>query len=142
MDNYGTHKTPTARAWFAHHPRFHIHFTPTSASWLNQVEPWFATLTVKQIRCGTHRSTRQLEGAIRRYLVVRFFGNRCGHDLLFLLGGNHKSIRSNIPHFRLDETCPTRMLLSHTDLRRALSIARKEFLLRSVRIRHIIRLHV
>jgi transposase len=70
MDNYGTHKTPTVRAWFARHPRFHIHFTPTSASWLNQVERWFATLTEKQIRRGTHRSTRQLEDAIRHYLDI------------------------------------------------------------------------
>lgn len=70
MDNYGTHKTPTVRAWFARHPRFQIHFTPTSASWLNQVERWFATLTEKQIRRGTHRSTRQLEEAIRHYLDI------------------------------------------------------------------------
>lgn len=68
MDNYGTHKTPAVRAWFARHPRFHVHFTPTSASWLNQVERWFATLTEKYIRRGTHRSTRQLEQAIRQYL--------------------------------------------------------------------------
>jgi transposase len=68
MDNYGTHKTAKVRAWFARHPRFHIHFTPTSASWLNQVERWFSTLTTKQIRRGTHRSTRQLEDAIRSYL--------------------------------------------------------------------------
>ena len=68
MDNYGTHKTPTIKAWFARHPRFHVHFTPTSASWLNQVERWFATLTEKYLRRGTHRSTRQLEDAIRRYL--------------------------------------------------------------------------
>ena len=68
LDNYGTHKTPTVRAWFARHPRFHVHFTPTSASWLNQVERWFATLTQRKIRRGTHRSTRQLEAAIRQYL--------------------------------------------------------------------------
>ena len=68
MDNYGTHKTPSVKHWFARHPRFHIHFTPTSASWINQVERWFATLTEKQIRRGTHRSTRQLEQAIRTYL--------------------------------------------------------------------------
>ena len=68
MDNYGTHKTPTIRSWFARHRRFHVHFTPTSASWLNQVERWFATLTEKQIRRGTHRSTRELEEAIRDYL--------------------------------------------------------------------------
>jgi transposase len=70
MDNYGTHKTPSIRAWFARHPRFHVHFTPTSASWLNQVERWFATLTEKYIRRGTHRSTRQLEQAIRHYLDI------------------------------------------------------------------------
>ena len=70
MDNYGTHKTPTIKAWFARHPRFHVHFTPTSASWLNQVERWFATLTEKYIRRGTHRSTRQLEQAIKQYLNI------------------------------------------------------------------------
>jgi transposase len=68
MDNYGTHKTPSIKAWFARHPRFHVHFTPTSASWLNQVERWFATLTHNYLRRGTHRSTRQLEQAIRHYL--------------------------------------------------------------------------
>jgi transposase len=70
MDNYGTHRTPTIRAWFARNPRFHVHFTPTSASWLNQVERWFATLTQNYIRRGTHRSTRQLELAIRHYLEL------------------------------------------------------------------------
>ena len=70
MDNYGTHKTPTIRNWFARHPRFHAHFTPTSASWLNQVERWFSTLTTQYIRRGTHRSTRQLEQAIRDYLEL------------------------------------------------------------------------
>lgn len=70
MDNYGTHKTPAVKAWLARHPRFHVHFTPTSASWLNQVERWFATLTEKQIRRGTHRSTNELEQAIRDYLEV------------------------------------------------------------------------
>ena len=70
MDNYGTHKTPAIKNWLARHPRFQIHFTPTSASWLNQVERWFATLTQKYIRRGTHRSTRQLEQAIRHYIDV------------------------------------------------------------------------
>lgn len=68
MDNYGTHKTPTVLARFARHPRFHVHFTPASASWRNQVQRWYAALTQKQISRGTHRSTRQLEGAIRQYL--------------------------------------------------------------------------
>ena len=56
--------------WLARHPRFQVHFTPTSASWLNQVERWFATLTQKYIRRGTHRSTRQLEQAIRHDIKV------------------------------------------------------------------------
>ena len=68
MDNYGTYKTAAIRAWFARRPRFHVHFTPTSASWLNQVERWFSTLTQSYIRRGTHRSTRQLEQAIKQYL--------------------------------------------------------------------------
>ena len=70
LDNYGTHKTAQVRRWFARHPRFHLHFTPTSASWLNLVERWFATLTEKQIKRGTHRSTRALEAAIREYLTI------------------------------------------------------------------------
>jgi len=52
LDNYGTHKTQLIRRWLAKRPRFHLHFTPTSASWLNLVERWFAELTEKQIRRG------------------------------------------------------------------------------------------
>ena len=68
MDNYATHKTPAIRKWFARHPRWHIHFTPTSASWLNQVERFFALLTQKQLQRGVHRSTRELEKAILTYI--------------------------------------------------------------------------
>jgi transposase len=68
LDNYGTHKTPLIHRWLARHPRFHLHFTPTGASWINLVERWFATLTERWIRRGTHRSTRQLEEAIKLYL--------------------------------------------------------------------------
>jgi len=68
MDNYGTHKTPMIRRWLVRHPRYHVHFTPTSASWLNQVDRFFAALTEKQIRRGSFRSTQQLEAAIRQYL--------------------------------------------------------------------------
>jgi transposase len=70
LDNYGTHKTPSVKRWLARHPRFQVHFTPTSGSWLNQVERWFAELTEKQIRRGTHRSTVELEKAIRHYLKI------------------------------------------------------------------------
>ncbi len=70
LDNYGTHKTPIIQRWLAKRPRYHLHFTPTSASWINMVERWFAALTEKQLRRGVHRSTRQLELAIERYLEI------------------------------------------------------------------------
>ncbi len=68
VDNYGTHKHPRVRGWLARHPRYHLHFTPTGASWLNQVERWFATLTQKQIRRGSFTSVRDLVLKIKRYL--------------------------------------------------------------------------
>jgi transposase len=70
LDNYGTHKTPLIHRWVLRHPRFHLHFTPTYSSWINQVERWFATLTERQLRRGSHRSTRALEDAIRLYLAA------------------------------------------------------------------------
>jgi transposase len=70
LDNYGTHKAPRIRRWLAQHPRFHLHFTPTGASWINLVERWFAMLTEKQIRRGVHRSTRELEAAIVDYIQI------------------------------------------------------------------------
>jgi transposase len=68
LDNYGTHKTPAIKRWLLRHPRYHLHFTPTGGSWLNLVERWFALLTERQLRRGVHRSTRELEDAIRTYL--------------------------------------------------------------------------
>ena len=68
LDNYGTHKHPEVKKWFAAHARYQVHFTPTSASWLNQVERWFAEITRKRIRRGTFRSVRDLERAIRDYI--------------------------------------------------------------------------
>lgn len=68
LDNYGTHKHPEVKKWFASHPRYRVHFTPTSASWLNQVERWFAEITRKRIRRGTFRSVRDLEKAIGDYI--------------------------------------------------------------------------
>ena len=70
MDNYGTHKTPLIRNWFAKRPRFHVHFTPTYGSWLNLVERWFAELTNKQLRRGVHRSVAQLKTAIREFIAA------------------------------------------------------------------------
>src|SRR5882724_214106 len=70
LDNSSTHKTPAIHRWLTRHPRFHLHFTPTSSSWINLVERWFAALTEKQLRRGVHRSTRELEAAIRRYIDI------------------------------------------------------------------------
>lgn len=69
MDNYATHKTKPIRDWLAKRPRWHVHFTPTGASWINQVERFFALLTEKQIRRGVHRSTKSLEDDIRSFIA-------------------------------------------------------------------------
>jgi DDE superfamily endonuclease len=68
MDSYGTYKTDAITRWLAARPRFHVHFTLTSASWLNQVERWFSTLTERYIRRGTHRSTQGLKKPITLYV--------------------------------------------------------------------------
>ena len=68
LDNYGTHKHPLVKHWFKDHPRYQVHFTPTSSSWLNQVERWFAEITRKQIRRGTFRSVRDLVNTIHDYI--------------------------------------------------------------------------
>ncbi len=68
LDNYATHKTPAVKRWFARRPEYHLHFTPTSASWLNQVERVFAALTNKQLRRVVFKSVAALERAARAYL--------------------------------------------------------------------------
>ncbi len=70
LDNYGTHKTPRVKRWFERHPEYHLHFTPTSGSWLNQVERFFAEITEKRIRRGAFRSVAALEAAIMEYLAA------------------------------------------------------------------------
>ena len=70
LDNYATHKTPLIQRWLLKRPRFHLHFTPTGGSWLNLVESFFSILTRKQLQRGVHRSTRELEEAIKRYLAL------------------------------------------------------------------------
>jgi transposase/transposase-like protein len=70
LDNYGTHKTALIHNYLLKKPRFHLHFTPTSTSWINLVERWFGLITEKQIRRGTFKSTTQLEEAIRHYMEV------------------------------------------------------------------------
>jgi transposase len=88
LDNYGTHKTAAIRKWLIKRPRFHVHFTPTSASWINLVERWFATLTEKQLRRGVYRSVRELETTIKNYLAVSnespklFVWTRSADDIL------------------------------------------------------------
>src|SRR3954447_976363 len=68
LDNSSTHKTPAIKNWLAAHPRFVVHFTPTSSSWLNLVERWFSELTTKKLRRGAHRSVRQLNTDIRAWI--------------------------------------------------------------------------
>jgi transposase len=70
LDNYATHKTPKVAAWFRGHLRCHLHFTPTSASWLNQVECWFAKITDERIRRKAFRSVKGLEPAIADYIAA------------------------------------------------------------------------
>ncbi|MDA8400698.1 MAG: IS630 family transposase, partial [Actinomycetota bacterium] len=70
LDNYATHKHPNVRAWLAKHPRFHLHFTPTSSSWLNLVERWFRNITDKAIRRGVFGSVPELIAAIEAYLAA------------------------------------------------------------------------
>ena len=70
LDNSSTHKTPAVKKWLLAHPRFVLHFTPTSSSWLNLVERWFGELTTKKLRRGTHRSTRALNTDIRAWIAT------------------------------------------------------------------------
>jgi hypothetical protein len=68
LDNSSTHKTPAVKTWLLAHPRFVLHFTSTSSSWLNLVERWFSELTSKKLRHGAHRSVRQLNTDIREWI--------------------------------------------------------------------------
>ena len=70
MDNYATHKTPKTKAWLVRRPHWHIHFTPTSARWINQLERWFAELTRKQLQRGVHRSTAEREADITAFIAA------------------------------------------------------------------------
>ena len=69
-DNYATHRTPAIKTWLAAHPRFHLHFTPTSASWLNLVERWFAELTNRKLRRSAHRSVKALEDDVDAWIAA------------------------------------------------------------------------
>jgi transposase len=67
-DNYSTHSSPVIIRWLEAHPRFHMHFTPTYSSWLDQVERWFGLLTDQRLRCGTHKNVQALERDIRDWI--------------------------------------------------------------------------
>ena len=69
VDNYGTHKHPRVKSWLRRHPRFHLHFIPTSSSWLNMVERWFRDLTDKRIRRRSFHNVRDLITAIQEYIT-------------------------------------------------------------------------
>ncbi len=69
MDNYATHKTHRVKNWLARRPRYKVHFTPTSGSWINQVERWFAELTRKKLQRGVHRSIKELEADIESFIA-------------------------------------------------------------------------
>ena len=88
VDNYSTHKHPKVRNWLRRHKRFHIHFIPTSSSWLNVIERWFRDITQNRIRKGVFRSVQQLEQAIRDYIAhhnanpTRFVWTKKAEDIL------------------------------------------------------------
>jgi transposase len=91
-DNYGTHKTPAIKAWLDRHPRFHMHFTPTGSSWVNQVERWFGFLDDQAIRRGAHKSVQALEADIRAWVAAwndnpkPFIWTKTAHQILESLG--------------------------------------------------------
>src|SRR3954470_21385709 len=87
-DNYGTHKTPAVKAWLERHPRFHMHFTPTGSSWVNQVERWFGFLGDQMIRRGAHKTVQALEADIRAWVATwndnpkPFIWTKTAHEIL------------------------------------------------------------
>jgi transposase len=93
LDNYGTHKHSTVQAWVKTHPRFHFHFTPTGASWLNQVELWFSLLTQKRIRRGVFRSLKSLVVALNDYVKINNANAKP-----FVWTKNSKYILKHSPH--------------------------------------------
>ena len=101
MDNYATHKTKEVKAWLARRPRYHVHFTPTSASWINQVERWFAELTRKQLQRGAHASVKNLEADI-----LAFIERHNEHPKPFAWTKSADEILASVKRFchRIDQT--------------------------------------
>jgi transposase len=92
VDNYGTHKHPRVISWLKRHPRFHLHFTPTSSSWLNLIERWFRELSQKRLRRGSFSSLPALIAAIEEYL-----SNHNQNPRVFLWSASVDRILSKIP---------------------------------------------
>jgi transposase len=109
-DNYGTHKTPEIQAWLARHPRFHMHFTPTGSSWLNQVERWFGVLTDKLIRRGVHTSVQTLEKDIQQWIRTwntnprPFTWVKTADEILTSLADYLNKIQAPAPHGNSKDT--------------------------------------
>ena len=103
-DNDATHKTAGVKAWLAARPHWHVHFTPTSASWLNQVERWFAELTRKQLQRGVRRSTRQLGADIRAFIETHnenprpFKWTKSADDILAAVKRFYLRVKQNLCH--------------------------------------------
>lgn len=92
MDNYATHKRVEVRDWLAANPRIHVHFTPTSGSWLNLIEVWFAIIERQAIRRGTFRSVRDLNAKIRAFITG--WNDRC-HPFVWTKHPNRASRKAN-----------------------------------------------
>ena len=103
MDNYATHKHPAVQRWLNRHPRFHIHFTPTSASWLNMVERFFRDISEKRLRRGVFTSVQELVTAIDEYVAHHntspkpFIWTKSARDILqkVIRANNHLSSKQN-----------------------------------------------
>jgi transposase len=109
-DNYATHKHPKVREWLVRHPRWTFHFTPTSASWLNAVEGYFATLTRRRLKRGVFRSIVELQAAIKRFLAETnadprpFRWTKEADKIIAAVKRGHQvldSIHSHVRHFKL-----------------------------------------
>ena len=92
VDNYATHKHARVRRWLGLHPRWHVHYTPTYASWLNQVETWFSIITQRAIRRGSFRSVRQLVEKIERFVAA----HKCAQPAVCLDGNGLISILQKV----------------------------------------------
>jgi transposase len=105
-DNYATHKTPEVQEWLARRPRFHVHFTPTGSSWINQVERWFGLLTDQMIRRAVHKSVQALEADIRKWVDTwndnprPFTWTKTADEILHSLAGYLAKIGASQPEAR------------------------------------------